>query len=360
VRGIHLEAHDGEFLVLVGPSGSGKSTLLRMVAGLETPSEGRILIGETDVTELEPQRRDVAMVFQSYALYPHKTVRENLGFGLRVRGSPAAEIRERVDAVARLLDISELLERRPAQLSGGQRQRVALGRAIVRRPRAFLLDEPLSNLDPALRHRTRTELARLHRLLAVTTLYVTHDQEEAMTLGQRVAVLREGRLEQVAPPMELYERPASRFVASFIGSPSMNLLPCRVESEGGAVSLVRAGLRVSLTVADARALEGVGPEVVLGVRPQDVVRVGPDSAAVCHGIAELVEPRGSDVVVRMRIDGTENGPPMVLAESIDQDLSSLTLVVAPVPRVREGDRLYVSFAHERLHLFDARSGRRLG
>src|SRR5262245_46252824 len=230
-RGLDLEAADGEFLVLVGPSGCGKSTALRMVAGLETPTRGRIVIGGRDVTSLPPQERDLAMVFQNYALYPHKTVRQNLEFGLRMRQTSAAVIAERVTRVAHSLGIESYLERRPSQLSGGQRQRVALGRAIVREPQAFLFDEPLSNLDARLRVETRAELARLHRRLGATMLYVTHDQEEAMTLGNRVAVLRDGRLEQVAPPMDIYRRPANRFVAGVMGPPAMNLLPCTLRRD---------------------------------------------------------------------------------------------------------------------------------
>jgi multiple sugar transport system ATP-binding protein len=218
-RGLDLEIQDGEFMVLVGPSGCGKSTALRMIAGLETPTEGRVLIGDKDVTMLPPQERDIAMVFQSYALYPHMTVRQNLAFGLRMRGAGREVTDRRVDEAARALALEAVLGRKPAQLSGGQRQRVALGRAIVREPKVFLFDEPLSNLDAKLRVETRAELARLHRRLGATVVYVTHDQEEAMTLGSRVAVMRDGFLQQVAPPMELYRRPANQFVAGFVGSP---------------------------------------------------------------------------------------------------------------------------------------------
>ena len=224
-RGVELAIEDGEFMVLVGPSGCGKSTALRMMAGLETPTQGRVLIGDRDVTEVPPQERDVAMVFQSYALYPHMTVRDNLGFGLRMRGTPPARIAERVDVAAKVLGLAAVLDRKPGQLSGGQRQRVALGRAIVREPMVFLFDEPLSNLDAKLRLETRAELARLHRRLAATMVYVTHDQEEALTLGTRVAVMNEGRVEQVGPPLEVYRRPETLFVATFVGSPAMNLLP---------------------------------------------------------------------------------------------------------------------------------------
>ena len=225
VRHINLGIHEGECLVLVGPSGCGKSTLLRLIAGLEVPTAGRILIGGADVTGWPPQARDVAMVFQSYALYPHMSVRDNLAYGLKVRRTDRAIVVRQVAAVAEALGIEELLDRRPAQLSGGQRQRVALGRAMVRQPKAFLLDEPLSNLDPSLRAQARAELRRLHRSLRATIVYVTHDQEEAMTLGGRVAVMRDGAIEQVAPPLEVYAKPANTFVARFIGAPAMNLVP---------------------------------------------------------------------------------------------------------------------------------------
>ena len=232
-RGVELSMADGEFMVLVGPSGCGKSTALRMIAGLETPTEGRVMIGDRDVTEVPPQERDVAMVFQSYALYPHMTVRDNLAFGLRMRGVAPPMIVQRVDAAAKALGLGQVLERKPGQLSGGQRQRVALGRAIVREPQVFLFDEPLSNLDAKLRLETRAELARLHRRLKATMVYVTHDQEEALTLGSRVAVMSEGRVEQVGPPLEVYRRPASVFVATFVGSPAMNLLVRRAGAPGG-------------------------------------------------------------------------------------------------------------------------------
>lgn len=280
VRGVDLEVHDGEFMVLVGPSGCGKSTLLRLIAGLETPDAGRIRLDADDVTLLGPQQRDLAMVFQSYALYPHMTVRENLAYGLRVRRTDPSAIRTRIGEVAEALEIESLLDRRPSQLSGGQRQRVALGRAMVREPKAFLFDEPLSNLDPSLRAQARAELLRLHRRLKTTIVYVTHDQEEAMTLADRVAVMRAGVIEQVAPPLELYARPVNTFVAGFIGSPPMNLLPA--------------------------PLPGVSapPRAVVGVRPHDIVigSEGPLRAAV-----DLVEPRGHDAVVHLTLHGETPG-----------------------------------------------------
>src|SRR3954447_14900578 len=263
VGDVSLEIAAGECLVLVGPSGCGKSALLRMIAGLEDTTDGAIRIGGRDVTDLAPRSRDIAMVFQSYALYPHMTVRQNLGYGLKARRTPKAEIASRVDEVAELLGLTDMLARRPAQLSGGQRQRVAMGRAIVRQPQAFLLDEPLSNLDAKLRVGMRASLAQLHQRLGVTTVYVTHDQTEAMTLGQRVAVMRDGRIRQVARPKDLYERPDDLFIAAFIGSPAMNLVEAAVD--GDEVSFGQ--YRVPLS-PEARPPLGLD-RVVLGLRPEE-------------------------------------------------------------------------------------------
>src|SRR5437016_7481915 len=262
IHGIGFDISDGEFLVLVGPSGCGKSTLLRMLAGLEEVTDGEISIGDRDVTDLAPRNRDIAMVFQTYALYPHMTVRQNMGYGLKARRTPKAEIARRVEEVAELLGLADLLERRPAQLSGGQRQRVAMGRAIVREPKAFLLDEPLSNLDAKLRVGMRASLAQLHQRLGVTTVYVTHDQTEAMTLGQRVAVMRDGKVLQVDRPKDLYERPSNLFIASFIGSPTMNLVQATVHDDG----LSFAQFRVPF--ADGRRPDALPETVVLGIRPE--------------------------------------------------------------------------------------------
>jgi len=278
LRDVHLSIADGERVVLVGPSGSGKSTLLRIIAGLEIPTAGSVSIDGRDVTSIPPERRDLAMVFQSYALYPHKSVRDNLAFGLRVRRVPPAETARRVDAVARSLGLEQLLDRRPAQLSGGQRQRVALGRAIVREPRAFLFDEPLSNLDPQLRGAARAELVELHRRLGATMVYVTHDQEEAMTLGQRIAVLNNGRIEQLAAPSELYSRPATVFVAGFVGSPSMNLLDVEHLASLGVTAQVPAAARSA------------------GFRPHDV-RLTTASDG-CASVA-LIEPLGHANVLHL-------------------------------------------------------------
>ena len=307
VRPLDLAAAPGEFLVLVGPSGCGKSTLLRLIAGLETPSSGHIAIGDRDVTTWPPQRRDVAMVFQSYALYPHLTVRENLGYALKVRGVGRRAAADRVERVADALGIGALLERRPAQLSGGERQRVALGRAMVREPKAFLFDEPLSNLDPALRAQARAELRQLHRRLGATIVHVTHDQEEAMTLGDRIAVMRDGRIEQMAAPLELYERPADIFVAGFIGAPAMNLLPAE-----------RLGI-------DAPA------GTIAGIRPHDL-RL--DSSGGLEAHVELVEPRGHDYLIHLRLAAPDTPRLLAAASSAPAD-----------PRVS------LQFSRERLHLF---------
>ncbi|MEZ5289655.1 MAG: ABC transporter ATP-binding protein [Vicinamibacterales bacterium] len=316
VHDLDLAVHAGEYLVVVGPSGCGKSTVLRLIAGLDQPTSGRVLLGEDDVTDWTPQARDLAMVFQSYALYPHMLVRDNLAYGLRVRGTAPDVAAERVAAVAAALGLEPLLDRRPAQLSGGERQRVALGRAIVREPRAFLFDEPLSNLDPALRAEARAELRRLHGRLGATVVHVTHDQEEALTLGGRVAVLRRGRLEQVAPPLELYTRPVNTFVARFIGAPAMNLVPA------------------------ARLGVAAAPDALAGLRPQDV-RLGAGGSVTAH--VELVEPRGADAIVHLRLDRSD-GPAM------------LAVVQGAVPA--PGAATDVSWDPRRLHLFDGQTHER--
>ena len=331
VRDVDLAIADGELVVLVGPSGSGKSTLLRLIAGLDEPTSGRILIGGRDVTRVPPQERDLAMVFQSYALYPHKTVRDNLAFGLRMRGRSKAEIDGRVEAIARTLQIEALLDRLPAQLSGGQRQRVALGRAMVREPQAFLFDEPLSNLDPGLRLDTRAEIALLHRRLGATMIYVTHDQEEAMKLGERVVLLREGRIEQAAPPMEIYRRPGTLFAATFLGSPPMNVLPGRVESAAHA-RIDGLDLRLPLP---AGATFSPGSRVMIGIRPDDL-RLDGEGPADLTGEVVVVEPTGSQLHVHLTV-----APHRLVA-------------VLPADRqITPGDRVPVSFRHDRLHAFHA-------
>jgi ABC-type sugar transport system ATPase subunit len=341
-RDLELEIEDGELLVLVGPSGSGKTTVLRMIAGLETPTSGVIRIGERDVTMLPPQERDVAMVFQSYALYPHMTVRENMAFGLRIRKHASAVIEQRVRAVADSLGLASLLDRKPAQLSGGQRQRVALGRAIVREPVAFLFDEPLSNLDARLRVETRAELARLHRRLGATMVYVTHDQTEAMTLGDRVAVLRDGELQQVAPPRELYRDPANRFVAGFIGSPAMNFIEGTLGGENGDRAFHSEVLTLPLDgdVALAR-----GAPVALGVRAQHVElgaaeRTGP---AIVRATVALVESLGSEQIVHL---ATPSGARLMAVTPPDVLLAVDDAVTARIPP-------------DRVYLFEEPSGVRL-
>jgi ABC-type sugar transport system ATPase subunit len=327
-------------MVLVGPSGCGKSTTLRLVAGLEAPTAGRVWIAGRDVTTTPAQQRDVAMVFQSYALYPHKTVRQNLAFPLRMRRVAPAEIARRVDAAADALGLVPLLDRKPRERSGGQRQRVALGRAMVREPAAFLLDEPLSNLDAGLRVRTRAELARLHRRLGATMLYVTHDQEEAMTLGDRVAVMRHGVLEQAAPPMELYRQPATQFVAGFIGSPAMNFFPCRLERGADGTRLSGAGWRLVTGPGLART----PAELVLGVRPHDMELVAPEAADLT-GRVGVVERLGHEALLHV---DTANGAEEPLRVVGPGDVA-----------VREGETVGLRFGRDRLHLFEPGSGRRL-
>jgi multiple sugar transport system ATP-binding protein len=341
-RDLSLEIADGELLVLVGPSGSGKSTVLRMMAGLEQVTAGAIRIGDRDVTDLPPQQRDIAMVFQNYALYPHMTVRENLGFGLMMRKQPRDVIDRRVQAVAASLGLDALLERRPAQLSGGQRQRVALGRAIVREPLAFLFDEPLSNLDAQLRVETRVELSRLHRKLGATMVYVTHDQSEALTLGDRIAVLKEGVLQQIATPMELYQRPANKFVAGFIGSPAMNFLEGVIRREGPSNVRTFRGIDLAIDVP----LEAEAPgRVFLGVRPQHLEVVGETASGdgTLRGEVGVVEPMGNEQIVYVTLSGGDR----------------LVAVAPPQQQVAPGDVVAIRVRPEGVHIFDAESGRRL-
>ena len=338
-RDLNLAIRHGELLVLVGPSGSGKSTVLRLIAGLEGPTAGRILIDDEDVTAVPPEYRDLAMVFQSYALYPHKSVRENLAFGLHVRRVAASEIRDRVQRVAVVLGIESLLDRKPAQLSGGQRQRVALGRAIVREPRGFLLDEPLSNLDPLLRMDTRTELVLLHRRLGATMVHVTHDQEEAMTLGTRVAVMRDGRLEQVGTPLEIFQQPANVFVATFFGSPGMNILRCDWTRTATGIRLARCGL--TLDVEGTGELRLDQDTVLVGVRPHDIsLAPGGDGDAI--GRVDVIEPLGATTVLHVRIDDASQRAIRVLVPA-DQGPSADAEVAIRIRR-------------DRVYLFDERTG----
>ena len=306
VRGIDLDIADEELLVLVGPSGCGKSTTLRLIAGLEELTSGEIWIGGDLVNDIPPRDRDIAMVFQNYALYPHMTVFENMSFGLRLKRFPKAEIRRRVEDAARILDIKELLDRRPKQLSGGQRQRVAMGRAIVRDPKVFLFDEPLSNLDAKLRVQMRTEIKKVHQKVRTTSVYVTHDQIEAMTLADRVVVMNAGRIEQAGPPDELYHRPRTRFVAGFIGSPAMNFLSCRLVERGADLAVELAG-DLALPVPRARALSyrpHLGRSLVFGLRPEHITERRPygDGAEFTLPV-EVVEPMGSETMVHLEVGG---------------------------------------------------------
>ncbi len=339
VQDLTLEVRDGEFLVLVGPSGCGKTTALRMVAGLEQPTAGDIRIDGRSVLGVEPRDRDIAMVFQSYALYPHMSVYDNLAFGLRQRKTPRAEVDRRIREVAEMLEISHLLGRRPRELSGGQRQRVALGRAIARRPRVFLMDEPLSNLDAQLRLRTRAELSDLHRRLGTTLIYVTHDQVEAMTMGTRIAVMNEGLLQQVDTPRGIYERPANTFVATFIGSPSMNLL--RGELIPGPDGGRFTAPAIDIPVNRLPAVTLPAP-VVLGIRPEAFHRWPQALPAPISGPAILVEPHGPDLYVTLDAGG-----------------QNVTARLDPAADVHPGDILGLVPTGEALHWFDAETGQRL-
>ena len=310
VQGIDLDISDREFIVLVGPSGCGKSTTLRMIAGLEEATSGEIYIGDQLVNDVPPKDRDIAMVFQNYALYPHMTVFENMSFGLRLKKFPKPEIRERVQAAARILDITDLLDRRPKQLSGGQRQRVAMGRAIVRNPKVFLFDEPLSNLDAKLRVQMRTEIKKIHQTVTTTTVYVTHDQIEAMTLADRVVIMNGGRIDQIGTPHEVYHKPRTQFVAGFIGSPTMNFLPCRLVENGTGLS-VRLSDWLTLPVPasrEARYRPRVGHELLFGLRPEHI-REGrgevPPGSAAFEARLDVVEPMGMETMVYFIVDGVE-------------------------------------------------------
>ena len=308
VRGIDLDIADQEFVVLVGPSGCGKSTTLRMIAGLEEATAGEIMIGGQIVNDLPPKDRDIAMVFQNYALYPHMTVFENMSFGLRLKKFPKAEIKQRVEKAARILDITELLGRRPRQLSGGQRQRVAMGRAIVRDPKVFLFDEPLSNLDAKLRVQMRTEIKKVHQQVRTTTVYVTHDQVEAMTLADRVVVMNGGRIEQIGTPHELYHAPRTRFVAGFIGSPAMNFVPCRLIEVSGTLAVhLGAGLTLPVPVERSAVYRPyIGQALVLGIRPEHITETRAYAAGAEFVMpVEVVEPMGMETMVYLLVDGNE-------------------------------------------------------
>jgi len=368
VRKLNLTVAEGEFVVLVGPSGCGKTTALRMVAGLEEITDGEIRIGDRVVNDLPPRERDVAMVFQTYALYPHKSVYDNLAFGLRMRKVPKDDQRRRVEEIARVLGLGDMLQRRPAQLSGGQRQRVAMGRAIVREPKAFLMDEPLSNLDAKLRVQMRAEIARIQQTLGVTTLYVTHDQVEAMTMGHRVAVMRDGVLQQVDTPQELYDAPTNLFVASFVGSPPMNLLEADLDRTGGDVVLRLGETQIDLpaTVTGGRPLlqQYVGRSVGVGIRPEDVKTAGAEGPHL-RGRVLLVEALGAEQLVHLEIAASPLGRVDLVdaaaqptAPGFVSDTQSATILGRFDRSVllRPGEAAEVVIDPRKLHFFDLDTG----
>jgi multiple sugar transport system ATP-binding protein len=377
VRSLDLDIRDGEFVVLVGPSGCGKTTALRMVAGLETISKGEARIGGRVVNDVPPKERDIAMVFQNYALYPHMTVFDNMAFGLKLQGLPKDDIQERVGDAARILGLNDLLSRKPAALSGGQRQRVAMGRAIVRHPQAFLMDEPLSNLDAKLRVQMRAEIARIQDDLGVTTIYVTHDQTEAMTMGDRVAVMRKGELQQVDEPQTLYEHPSNLFVAGFIGSPAMNLLEGRLEEGEGGLVVILGGYRLAVPQEIVAARSGLrahaGRPIVVGIRPEDMedAELVSDAPADRRIRAEvnLREALGSDVVVHFKVDApaamTEDVKELAVdvgaeaLEDVERQATEGANVIArlnPRTRAKAGERIELVVDTHRLHFFDPDTG----
>jgi ABC-type sugar transport system ATPase subunit len=351
---LSLDVGDGEFLILVGPSGCGKSTALRMVAGLEKISAGEIRVDGTVINDVPPKERDIAMVFQNYALYPHMTVERNLGFGLRQQHTPRDEITRRVTEIADMLGLEELLHRRPGQLSGGQRQRVAMGRALVREPKVFLLDEPLSNLDAKLRVQMRAELKRLHQQLGITTIYVTHDQVEAMTLGDRIAVLAAGKLQQLGAPQDVYDHPANVFVAGFIGSPPMNLLSGTARDghvEAGDLVFAREGVPAG--------------DVVVGIRPEGLRPVGEDDPGPGFEVdVDVVEPLGDEVLVHGSVAARDAGvriePEEATLLATSSERAAITVRLSPEVRPAPGSRLHLAVDPRSIHLFEAASGSAIG
>ncbi|MGR9467329.1 ABC transporter ATP-binding protein [Rhizobium leguminosarum] len=355
IRNLNMAIRDGEFLVLVGPSGCGKSTALRMIAGLEEITDGRLTINGAVVNDLAPRDRDIAMVFQSYALYPHLTVAENIGFGLRVRGLDKADIARKVQETAKLLELEDYLARKPAQLSGGQRQRVAMGRALARSPQAFLMDEPLSNLDARLRGQMRAEIARMQKMSGITTVYVTHDQVEAMTMGDRVAVMRSGVLQQLGTPRSLYDQPANLFVASFMGSPAMNLLAADLfvtengpEARFGQASILFSG---EVLAERPRIASAAGRAVVLGIRPE---AFRPVDAGGLAGSVAFIEDLGANLLVHVDVEAADRLKSLS-AEEDDVTLSApqLRVIVDGTNRVKIGERLSLAADPARIHVFDA-------
>jgi multiple sugar transport system ATP-binding protein len=356
---LSLQIAEGEFMVLVGPSGCGKTTALRMLAGLEEITSGTLSIGGRVVNDVLPKDRDVAMVFQNYALYPHMSVEKNIGFALKVRGDSKGEVRRKVHEAAAILHLTDYLDRRPKALSGGQRQRVAMGRAIVRSPQAFLMDEPLSNLDAKLRVEMRLEIARIQRLLGVATVYVTHDQVEAMTMGDRVAVLRDGQLQQVDTPQDLYDRPANEFVAGFMGSPPMNLIRCHARSGDDRVNVVFGAQTLELpwNYTNSHHLPPSGVDVVVGVRPEDVIIADGSSQNTLRTRVERREALGAEILVHLSIADAAEPPSGVAGERIElAGRVSLVAKMGPRVKVDVGDVLWVQVSPEHAHFFDASTG----
>jgi multiple sugar transport system ATP-binding protein len=367
VDDVSIDVHDGEFLVLVGPSGCGKSTIMRIVAGLEEVTAGEVFIGDRNVTDLPPKDRDISMVFQNYALYPHMTVAQNIGFGLKLRHHSKDDIAARVLDVARMLALETLLDRKPGQLSGGQRQRVAMGRAMVREPRAFLMDEPLSNLDAKLRVQMRGELARMHNRLSITTLYVTHDQVEAMTLGDRVAVMKDGTLQQLDTPQRLFSDPVNVFVAAFIGSPAMNLVQARVTRAADDYTLTMGSWSLPIGARPQLAAYA-GRTVDVGMRPSDFSAVSPDTPAALPATADVVEDLGTELNVLFTVDAEAVDTADTRAATglagdsedvmlpLDAGGSVMTASLDPKSRVRQGDAVHLAVDVEALHFFDPATG----
>ncbi|HET9110168.1 MAG TPA: sn-glycerol-3-phosphate ABC transporter ATP-binding protein UgpC [Ktedonobacterales bacterium] len=355
ITDLNLHIQDHEFLVLVGPSGCGKSTALRMIAGLEEISEGSLYIGDRAVNDVAPKDRDIAMVFQNYALYPHMSVFDNMAFSLKLRGTPKEEIATRVNRAADMLGITDYLPRKPKALSGGQRQRVALGRALVREPKVFLLDEPLSNLDAKLRVATRTEIARLHQTTKTTFVYVTHDQVEAMTMGDRIAVLNAGLIQQLGTPQELYDRPANLFVAGFIGSPAMDFFDGLIKRAGDGATLTIGGRTLTLAgqsaAAAANAASSGERKVVAGIRPEDFRLATEADPNTLLGTVDVVEHLGNEQLIYMQSDGARSGE--------HSEVKAVTARIAPDAIVRHGERVAITFDPTRVHLFDAETGKRL-
>jgi len=376
VNGLDLEIRDGEFMVLVGPSGCGKTTALRMVAGLEEISRGVLKIGDRTVNHVPSRDRDIAMVFQSYALYPHLSVYENIAFGLKIKKIPKEEIERRVNDAARILGLESFLKRKPRALSGGQRQRVAMGRAIVREPAAFLMDEPLSNLDAKLRVQMRAEIAGLQHSLGVTTIYVTHDQVEAMTMGDRVAVMRKGELQQVADPQTLYDRPVNLFVGGFIGSPAMNMVEAELEQRNGGYAAKVGEQSIAIEADEVKARPGlaayVGRQIVLGIRPEDLedaaLATSTPSGQRLHGKTDLTEALGSEIMVHFSIEGRpamtddvrelaqDVGDERAIEQAADSGTAALVGRFGARSRVRPGQEVEIAVDTRSLHFFDPETG----